>query len=221
MEEAGHISLGPNGPNRWVLRTPEHKRATLDDAAVMDCGLVDGDPWTLAVQERVRRAIGEAGARLAAERLLRVRPRSSAELRERLGKRYPKAAVDRAVEALVRSGAVDDARLADTLAEQLGEVRPHAREAVRARLERARIEVELVDRALDAHAPGKAEGQRALEAARAQVRRLVPLNIGPEAMRRRVYGALGRRGFDAETAAEAVERVLGEVGHADDRAWPD
>ncbi len=78
MHEIETIALTPNGPNRWTLKTPEHKRATLDDAAVMECGLVHGDPWTMAVQERVRRAAGEAGARLAAARLLRVRPRSSA-----------------------------------------------------------------------------------------------------------------------------------------------
>ncbi|NRA56705.1 MAG: RecX family transcriptional regulator [Phycisphaerales bacterium] len=209
MAEIETIALTPNGPNRWTLKTPEHKRATLDDAAVIDCALVNGDPWTVAVQERVQRAIGEAGARLAAERLLRVRPRSSAELRERLGKRYPTDAVELAVDRLVRSGAVDDARLADQLAEQLGEIRPHAREAVRSRLERARVGSDVVERALDEHAPSMGESDRAVEAARAQARRLAALGIGPEAMRRRIYGALGRRGFDAETAAEAVEAVLG------------
>jgi SOS response regulatory protein OraA/RecX len=35
------------------------------------------------------------------------------------------------------------------------------------------------------------------------------LSLTPEATRRRMFGVLARRGFDAETAAEAVERVLG------------
>lgn len=215
MDEIQTIALTPKGPNRWWLTTPEHKRATLDDAAVIDSGLVNGDPWTPAVQERVTRALAEAGARLAAARLLRVRPRSSTELRERLGKRYPKDAVDRTIEALVRSGAVDDARLADRLAEQLGQVRPHAREAVRARLKRAKLASGLLEDALDAHAPSTSESARAVEAARAQLGRLVSLGVGTDVVRRRLYASLGRRGFDAETAAEAVEQVLGASDDVD------
>lgn len=216
MDEPGTITLKPSGPNRWKLVTPDHKNATLDDAAVVDGQLVSGDPWTPAVQERVRRVLAEAGARIAAGRLLRVRPRSSGELRERLGKRFPKEAVDGAVDALVRSGAVDDARLADDLAEHLGEIRPHGREAIRDRLERAKLGAELLEDALDAHAPSTGEGDRAVEAARAQLRRLQALSLTPEAIRRRMFGVLARRGFDAETAAEAVERVLGA---AEDEAF--
>lgn len=207
----GHetISLRRSGPDRWRLVTPEHKGATLDDAAVLDGQLADGEPWTLAVRERACRVVGEAGARLAALRLLRVRARSSAELRERLAGRYPAEAVDKALGALVRGGVVDDARLADGLAEALGKVRPHGREAVRERLERARLGAEMLEGALDAHAPASGEGRRAVEAAMAQVRRLSALGLGPAAMRRRLFGVLARRGFDAETASEAVERVLG------------
>ncbi len=209
MGEPKSITLKPKGPNRWTLVTPDHKNATLDDAAVMDGQLVNGDPWTQAVEQRVRRVLAEAGARIAAGRLLRVRPRSSAELRERLGTRYPKEAVDSAVDALVRSGAVDDARLADDLAEHLGEVRPHGREAIRERLERAKLGAHMLEEALDAHAPSSGEGQRALQAARAQLKRLKALSLTPEALRRRMFGVLARRGFDVETAAEAVECVLG------------
>ncbi|UYV13118.1 MAG: recombination regulator RecX [Phycisphaera sp.] len=216
MEEPETITLVSRGPNRWKLVTPDHKNATLDDAAVVDGQLVSGDPWTPAIQERVRQVLAEAGARIAAGRLLRVRPRSSAELRERLGKRFPKEAVDRAVDALVRSGAVDDARLADDLAEQLGGVKPHGREAIRDRLERAKLGAEMLEEALDAHAPSTGEGQRAVDAARAQLKRLQALSLTPEAMRRRMFGVLARRGFDAETAAEAIEQVLGT---ADDEVF--
>lgn len=214
MDEARAISLKRSGPDRWRLVTPEHKGATLDDAAVLDCQLADGEPWTPALRERARRAVGEAGARLAAFRLLRVRSRSSVELRERLSGRYPSEAVEKVLVGLVGSGAVDDARLADDLAEQLGALRPHGREAVRARLERAGLGSELVEAALEAHAPASGEGRRALEAAAGQYRRLSALGLGPEAIRRRLFGSLARRGFDAETAAEAVERVLG-VGEDD------
>lgn len=216
METEETISLTRRAPDRWRLVTPEHKGATLDDAAVLDGQLADGEPWTETVRERARRAVGEAGARLAALRLLRVRARSSAELRERLIGRYPHEAVEKVVGALVRAGAVDDVRYADQLAEQMGAIRPHGREAVRARLERARLESGTLEEALDAHVPASDEGLRALEAARVQARRLASLGIGPQAMRRRLYGVLGRRGFDAETAAEAVERVLGPIDDAGD-----
>lgn len=209
MPEPKTISLTPKGANRWKLVTPRHRGATIDDAAVIDGGLVNGDAWTLELEERVNRVVAEAGARIAAARLLRVRPRSSTELRERLGKRFSKAAADRAVDALVRSGAVNDTRLAHDLAEHMGELKPHAREAIRDRLERARLDSDALEAALDAHAPSTREGERANDAARAQLRRLRSLSLTPEATRRRLYGALARRGFDAETAAEAVERLIG------------
>ncbi|MFI4917845.1 MAG: regulatory protein RecX [Phycisphaerales bacterium JB060] len=212
MEEPETITLVAKGPNRWKLVTPDHKHATLDDAAVVDGGLVSGDPWTPAVRERVTRVLAEAGARIAAARLLRVRPRSSAELRERLRKRFPAEAADMAVDTLVRSGAVDDARLARDLAEHMGELRPHAREAIRDRLERAQVGAEALESALEAHAPSSGESRRAHEAAQAQLRRLRTLSLSPEALRRRMFGALARRGFDAEVAAEAVERALGPTG---------
>ena len=221
MDDIETITLTPSGPNRWKLVTPAHARATLDDAAVVESGLASGDPWTPAVQERVRRAIGEAGCRLAAARLLRVRPRSTGELRERLAKRYPKQAVARTIDGLTRSGVLDDARLADQLAEQLGERRPHAHEAVRARLERADVGDHQVERALEAHAPRESEAERAMAAARMQIRRLEPMGLSEQAVRRRLFGALARRGFDAETAAEAIDHVLGPGREDEVDALPD
>ncbi|MEO1009079.1 MAG: regulatory protein RecX [Planctomycetota bacterium] len=213
MDTEGHIEIKPSGPDRWRLATPDGTRATLDNAALADHNLVHGDPWTLAVQERVGRAIGEAGARLAAHRLLRVRPRSEAELRERLATRYPAAAVERVIEAMRTAGVIDDERLAGTLAEQMADQRPHAREAIRERLERFRIGDPLIHEALDEHAPEEHEADRALAVAEAQLRRLAGLNLTPEATRRRLFAALARRGFEPELAADAIERL---VGMADD-----
>ncbi|GIW73539.1 MAG: hypothetical protein KatS3mg103_0061 [Phycisphaerales bacterium] len=208
-DEEPTISLTPLGPDRWRLVTPEHRRATLDDAAVLDGQLADGLPWTPALRRRVAVVLAEAGARLAAQRLLRVRSRSSAELRQRLEARYPKPAVEKVLAALVRSGAIDDARLAQDLAERLGRQRPHAREAVRDRLERAIVPDEALRAALDAHAPAEQEQARADRAAAEQHARLSALGLAPAVVRRRLLAALARRGFDAETARCAVERVLG------------
>lgn len=216
--DGGVVTLTRLGPDRWRISTPDTPRDTLDDAAVLDSALCDGDPWTPATRERAASAIAHAGARRAARRLLRQRPRSQAELRERLVGRFSAEVVERVVNSLVESGAVDDRRLAHALADHMASVTPHGRNAIRRRLEGAMVNRGLVEGALASHAPASDERARANAAAESQLRRLQTLGLDQATLRRRLLAALGRRGFEADDAYDAVEALLGP---ADDQAEAD
>jgi SOS response regulatory protein OraA/RecX len=126
-----------------------------------------------------------------AARALKHRDRSRAELASRLDEAGVDAtARESALEALERTGIVDDRRLALSRAASLAE-RGYGDSAIRFALDREAIAGELVDEALAGLEP---EGERA--------RRLVEARGGgPKAAR-----LLAARGFEAATVEEAVGR---------------
>lgn len=159
-------------------------------------------PPTAEQMERVR---------LAALRLLETRARSRAELTERLlAKKLPTAAVEAVVSRFVELGLVNDRALAEDVVRGESGRLPAGEALLRHRLERHRIDDELVDQALgalEADAPAHVRARALAEAVAARL----PGSLGPVARWRRVLSALARRGFDEETALAAAEHALGEM----------
>jgi regulatory protein len=160
--------------------------------------------------EEIERAYEYARARMAALRLLRVRPRTEGELRCKLHtKGLDEAALERVLESLKASGAVDDKVF----------TRLWTEEKVGRRVGRRRILAELRAKQVD---PGTArdgvaqvyEAADELENARqAAVGRLARLaSISAEAKRRRIYDFLVRRGFDSDVAREATQYAMAAAG---------
>ena len=147
---------------------------------------LDGDP-----ARAVRRGLA----------LIARRPRTAADLRERLGERFEASAADAAMRRLAELGYVDDAAWA---AGYVGRPRSAERGArvLRAELRARGIEDETAAEALRAHD----EDAAALAAARRLARS--GRNAAPEARARRLRAALARRGF----AFEVIERALSTLG---------
>jgi SOS response regulatory protein OraA/RecX len=159
------------------------------ESVVVSCGLAAGVELDRPLLRRLRAELRDAEALAAAGRVLRRRDVSRRGLDERLARAGLTAAErERAVTAFVEVGAVDDRRLAERRAERLAE-RGWGDEAIRARLEREGIRAEDVAGAI-ARLPSEAE-----RAAR------VVVEAGDA---RRAWLLLSRRGFDPETAADAV-----------------
>lgn len=140
-------------------------------------------------------------------RLLRIKARSTAELRERLAA-HPPHAVEHALRRLVEARLLDDDALARDLAERdLAQGRSRRMTAARLRT-----------RGLappDADPPGAASPSQtrsdaalALAAAR-QVAGRLPASLAPEARWRRLLGALARLGHEPDAAHDATRAVLG------------
>ncbi|MCS6910612.1 MAG: RecX family transcriptional regulator [Anaerolineales bacterium] len=144
-------------------------------------------------------------------RLLAIRPRSEAEVRENLRRhKVTEALIEAEVSRLHETGLLNDEAFAQLWVENRATFRPRSRRALQAELKRKGISPELTRAAL-AGADDEASAYR-LAAQRAQRLRGLPR---PE-FRRKLVAYLGRRGFDYEIVQPIVERVWTEMNTTED-----
>ena len=162
-------------------------------------------------------------ARRAAVNLLRVRDRSSDELRQRLlARNTPEPIAARIVAEFERARLVNDSRLAEhTIAREL-EQGPVGRRRLEDRLARRMIDEDLAARAIDAATRGRHGADDALLVARQLLKQLAakpapkpnsakkkspgraPLDTK---LYRRIAAALARRGFDDDDIQQAMDAL--------------
>jgi regulatory protein len=156
----------------------------------------------MTTRERPKTSVKER-----ALRLLSVRSRSRAELRQRLLRAdYEPEDVESALDDLERVGLIDDEAFARELAEyqrRKGMGRRAGMNALRVK----GVDRELAERIAEEVSPGD-EAERAMEVAAKRLPRLHGLE--PEARRRRLLEFLLRRGYDPETARSACIRAMAE-----------
>ncbi len=181
----------------------------VDAAEAERLGMLRGAVLDASMAAGLRDAIALCAARRDAVRLARARPRTRAELVQRLTERGHSAEVAvAAAERLADSGAIDERTVAEVAAIGMAERR------VSRRLARDRLVQRGIDEGQAARAIERAFGDRddldlAIEAARR--RAAAVRGLEPDAARRRLSGFLARRGYDEETCHEAVRVVLGGV----------
>ncbi len=135
-----------------------------------------------------------------AYRYLGHRDRTVLEVRRHLeAKRVEPDTIDAALAELERVGYLDDARYARAFAEDRRTLDGWGAERIERRLRRAGIERELIDAVLGAQGPADE-----LAAAIAVLERRVRTPPRDERARERALGVLARRGYDLETAYDAV-----------------
>lgn len=141
----------------------------------------------------------------AASRFLAYRPRSEAEVRERLGKHgYDTATIEKTVSRLRDIKLVDDVDFARFWTENREEFSPRGRRVLRMELRRKGLDADTIDAAIG----GITEEESAGRAARKKARSL-PLD-DYDAFRRRLGDYLARRGFGYEICQKTTERMWKE-----------
>ncbi|MGA2006781.1 MAG: regulatory protein RecX [Solirubrobacteraceae bacterium] len=140
-------------------------------------------------------------------RHLGEREHSAAELRRRLERaRLGGEAIDAAIATVTQQGHLDDARYARLLAEDRRNIDGWGVERIRARLQAAGIERELIDSVLAGHdAPSE------LVAAGALLRRRCRGRLRDDRERQRAFAILIRAGYDSSVAYDAIRSVGGEA----------
>jgi regulatory protein len=129
------------------------------------------------------------------------REHSFAQLRARLEReRLPPRAITEALATVAHQGYLDDARFARLLIEDRRGVDGWGAARIRAQLEAAGIARELID---ELTAGFDAGSER--EAAVALIRRRWELPLADDRQRRRAFGVLVQRGFDADVAYDAID----------------
>lgn len=148
-----------------------------------------------------------AEAKTAAVRLLAGRARTRADLERRLRSRELAAeAVTQALDDLARAGYVDDVAYARERIEQVLRDGKRGAAALIDRLVGDGLPAELAERVVAERLANEDARVWALEAARERLPRLRGLER--ETARRRLFGYLQRRGFDASEALGATDEVL-------------
>ena len=140
-------------------------------------------------------------AKRTALRLLSYRARSRAEVRRRLEKNYPPTVIEPVLAQLEAQGYLDDDSFAREWRRSREERRPRSQRALEQELLRLGVDREIVQ---DALAGFDAAGN----AYRAALRLAQRLNKGdyPE-FRTKVWRLLQRRGFEASTIRDVVDRL--------------
>ena len=146
-------------------------------------------------------------ARAAADRLLRFRPRSEQELRQRLrDKGYPDPVIDAVVQELTRKDLLNDQAFAQYYAANRLLLKPMGIRTLQEELRRKGIAPAVAAQALTKATAGYDE----LTAARAlaQRRRAALAGLPSAATQRRLAGFLQRRGFSGEVVYKVIREVV-------------
>lgn len=150
----------------------------------------------------------ESVARTVVLRKLTAQDRTRAELADALrNKDVPEAVSDRVLDRMEEVGLVDDARFAESWVRSRQQRRGMSAMALRRELNSKGVDPELTDAALTQVDPDD-EYTAALALAEKKFRPMADLS--PDVAKRRLAGALARRGFSSGLVWRVVREVLGE-----------
>ncbi|NNG19398.1 regulatory protein RecX [Naumannella sp. ID2617S] len=151
-------------------------------------------------------------ARQIVLRQLTMQARSRHELAEILRrKNIPGDAAAAVLDRMEQVGLVDDSRFAEAWVESRQQRRHLSRTALRQELQRKGVDREQISEAVAEVSP---DDEYAAALALAQKKFRSVQSLEPVVQRRRIAGALARRGFGASIASQALDEVLGHHDEA-------
>ena len=140
----------------------------------------------------------------AALRFLSYRPRSEAEIRARLRRRFPAHVIEQVMESLADRSLTDDARFARLWADNRTALNPRSGAAIRRELVSKGVDRDVAEAAV-----GDVDDQESAFLAGAKpARRLEQADFAT--FRRRLWGYLKRRGFSDSTVRNTIARLWDE-----------
>jgi len=180
---------------------------------VAQVGLHEGDTLSPEQVDSLRQADIRHQAHNAALRLLAYRPRSEAEIRQRLARRsLPPQVVQETIARLHEQGLLSHAAFARFWVETRDQNSPRGRRLLRQELSAKGIEREVARQAI----AGVAEEDAALRAAEKKARQLQGQDY--PTFRRRLADFLLRRGFPYPTVRTTVEKLWREGQQGSERS---
>ncbi len=142
----------------------------------------------------------------AALRLLSYRPRSEAEIRTRLSRRFDMETIEGVILRLREGQMIDDVAFATFWREVRDSFSPRGKMLLKAELRNKGIDRELIDEVLD----GIDDEESAYRAAQKRVHTLAKEDY--ETFKRKLGAFLRRRGFSYEVVNHTTERLWQELG---------
>lgn len=203
------IERVPGPAERVVMRLDGGEEVELPLEVVLRRGLGAGDVLSEEAVAGLHADDVRWRAKEAALRLLAHRPRTQAELRQRLRQKgFDAAVAEECVAGLSERGLLDDAAFAELFARDRVRLSPRGKRRVVQELRGRGVDAEVADRAVQSVL--QAEQTDELTLARQAARRWRARDgEEPARARRRLAGYLARRGFGGETVRDIVEELLG------------
>ena len=143
-------------------------------------------------------------ARSVALRLLTYRPRTEAEVRDRLRRRFDAAVSEQVVQQLKERLLLDDAQFARRWAESRNSRSPRSKAAIRREIVSRGVDRTVADRAVS----DLDDDSSAYRAGVKHARRLGQTDL--KTFYRRMWGYLRRRGYSGSVARNTVHRIWAE-----------
>ena len=167
--------------------------------------LCPGDVLTVDAVADLEAAAKTAKAFQAAVRALGRRPMAAAALRARLGSRFGDQAAHTVIESLLAQGVLDDASAAASLRRGMERRGPMGTARYAQALARHEIDPDVAQEAINDLDQQQDHVEAAMTAAEPMLRALSRFDRSTRA--RRLAGRLARRGFDAQTVHDALDRL--------------
>ncbi len=201
----------PRKPGRYAVHVDGKSVAIVNAAYLHDAGLRAGKVIDEAAGDRLLIAARKLEAFDRAAAALGRRARSAHELERWLLQRgFDRADVADAVQRLTEVGAIDDSQFARAFARSRALGKGMSRRRLAQELARRGVDRRMADAAIAEVLEEESVDERALLEAAARKKLAVLRGQEPETVRKRLYGYLARRGYDASDIAAVIRTVLAE-----------
>ncbi len=209
--QIGRIRPAGRGGHLRAVILADGRRFLVDAERLLPLALAEGMEIDARTDARLAALDEETRAHEAALALLRYRPRSRAELAQRLRRRgFAPAALESLLAELTEAGTIDDRRFARLWVEgrlAAGRSGPHR---LRAELRLKGIDSDVIEEMLLAALPPEHEAQLAEAVAERYLSRSRALPV--EVRLRRLAGLLRRRGFSGSAVTPILRRASRRLG---------
>lgn len=167
-----------------------------------------GLQWTPALADAIAAAAALAAAKELAVKIVASRSITRAALCRRLAQRgHAPADAAKVADQLQTLGALDDARFAAAFIRSRLDAKPAGKIWLLSKLAQKGVDRATANAAADAALLGRDQRAEAERLALARLKRMSP-RLERQAIERRLFGLLARRGFDAGLCRDAVRKVM-------------
>jgi len=197
-------------PNRATIRVDRKVVATLPMTLIEAMNLKAGDAWDAAIADDVTRAAKHDKAYRQAINRLNRRSHTAREMTRKLKKlEHDEATIEYVIAKLTDLGLINDRQLGEAGLREMQRQKPAGPKLMRAKLFQKGVDRAMIDELVENATDAESQREGAMSFAEKKLRSLQRFDVATK--RRRLYGALARRGFNADVINDVMEQLRDEL----------
>lgn len=215
MSRITALSPTKRDPSRISIKVDGKYVGTVPDDQLDELGIRVGGDWHEELASRVVGAVAFGKALNTAMNILSRRMVSAHMLRRKLrDKDHEDHVIDRVIERLEGVGLIDDEAFAQALISEQMKRKPAGPALLKSKLYEKGIDRSLIERLVEETCEQTDLVSDAIRLAESKLRTMKRLD--PVTRKRRLWGALARRGFNSDTIREAMDQAMSNSEAEDD-----